>query len=105
MKFTKKKATEFYKSLIGSARGMYDADYSWDLDTGGSIRYSAWYLDNRICLHVYLDGLCVNGIFFNKDTYEYDDEYNDKRRKNEFRDEVLEQAEYWQGQIKKYLEE
>lgn len=102
--FTKKKATEFYKSLIGTAKGLHNTEYSWDLDTGGSIRYSAWYLNNRICLHVYLNGLCINGMFFNVETYEHDEEYDDRLAKKEFRDRVLEQAEYWQKQINKVLE-
>ena len=105
MKFTKKKATEFYKSLIGTAKGLCDRDYAWDIESGGQMRYSAWFLDGRICLHMYLDGLCIKSMFFNIDTYEYDDEYNDRLKKKEFRDRVMEQAEYWQGQIKKHLED
>lgn len=100
---SKKKATEFYKSFIGTAKGLREEEYSWNIETGGQMRYSAWVLDDRICVHCYLDGFCIKGMYFNLDTYEYDDDYMDKLNRESFYMSVMEQAEYWQEQIKKYL--
>lgn len=100
---SKKKATEFYKSFIGTAKGLQIGDCSWNIDTGGQMRYAAWIVDNRIYLQCFLDGYCINAMYFNLDTYEYEYDYMDKLRDDELHDDIMENAEYWQGQIDQYL--
>jgi len=100
---TKKKATEFYKSFIGTAKGLHEKEYSWSIETSGQMKYSAWVLDGRIYVQCYLCAYCIKGMYFNLDTYEYDDDYMTKLRKDDLYNSVMESAEYWQEQVKKYL--
>jgi hypothetical protein len=100
---TKKKATEFFKSFVGTAKGLHYEDGTWKLETGGQMRYEAWAHDELICVHCILGGYCISGLFFNFESYEYADEYMDACRRQELYDTVIESAEYWQAQIKKYL--
>lgn len=101
---TKKKATEFYKSFLGTAKGLHEQDYCWTIETGGQMRYSAWVVGGRIYCQCYLNGFCINGLYFNEDDYELDFDYQDKVKNKDFYDSVMENAEYWQKQIKKYMD-
>jgi hypothetical protein len=84
MKLTKKKASSFYKSLLGHASGM-ELDDSGVAPTYevavGKHRYMIWMYNGRILLHIILNCSSIGMYYFDPETFEYDYEFTERIRK------------------------
>ncbi|MMZ58187.1 hypothetical protein D1872_201560 [compost metagenome] len=85
LRFTKKKAQEFFKALTGSSSNIEKESFARNSFTQrhGMMCYRAWILDGRIYCQIDLTNECIFSAYFNFDTYEYDMEYTEHAREND----------------------
>ncbi len=83
-RLTKKEWKDFYKKAFGISKVEF-RERAVEVCSGvqGCLTYDSWVLDRRIYTQVFIENECINSIWFNKETYEYDMEYQDKQRDEE----------------------
>jgi len=77
-KLTKVQWKLFYKTNFGITNISFDVNGC--CGSLGVITYNAWLNHNRIYVQMFVCNECSGSIWFNKDTFEYDSEYQEEWR-------------------------
>ncbi len=103
LKFTKKKAQEFFKVFLGYNKGIYSAfDGCWTMQSG-MMEYMAWINKDRIYCQISCSGECINALYFDFETYEYDYKLVHETERDNIHEHIMTNPEYWMKQIEKEI--